>query len=177
MSAPSNSLSVNLEAENSVLGAMISGLLEPDEVLDALEQADFYGQEARKVFGICSKLYREGIGIDIVSVSERYSDANYLTRLTESVLPGNHQAHIQAVKDASIKRQLQQTSQKIFNLTSDRSLSTKQILDQSQQLLHSIHENSSSNEAVAIGSLCSAVQDEMMARMPNEGRIHGIPTG
>ena len=62
----------DIEAERSVLGAII---IKPDivyEVMDKLRADDFYRQQHRLVFLTLADMVQEKIAVDIVSITEHW---------------------------------------------------------------------------------------------------------
>src|SRR3954453_14891927 len=115
----------NLEAESSVLGAMMvsDGAIAP-VILDApLHDEDFYRERHRIVFRAITGLYEQGEPVDALTVSEflaqhcDLSEAGGKEAVSERAppfpVPANARHYAQIVKQNSLLRRLLATSQRI----------------------------------------------------------------
>lgn len=116
----------SIEAEQSVLGAM---LLSEECVLVAIEKLksiDFYSKQNRNIFNSMVDLFSNNQPIDMVTVSEKLGDGNplnedellYLSKLMESVPSvSNIDNYIKIIKDKSKLRKIIQLSAEISEMS------------------------------------------------------------
>ena len=114
----------SVEAELSVLGAM---LIDKDSVItiaEFLKSNDFYDNRHSEIYKAMLDLYEERVPIDILTVSEklkkqkslkRIGGSAYLAELANSVPTAAHVEHYgRIVKNLSTKRYLLNSASRIF---------------------------------------------------------------
>ena len=140
----------SLEAEQSVLGAII---LDPDkirEVANVIHADDFYLEQHRKIYEAMRELFLANNTIDIVTLideltkSGTYDDAggkNYVAILAQSVPSlANLPDYLRIIKDKALLRRLIEASGEISRLAFLGEGDTADILDRSEQLIFNIAE-------------------------------------
>lgn len=176
--AVNNALPRNVEAERSVLGLLLSGGADPDDVLDRLTQGDFFEKPCADIFKVCCDLYEQGQTPDFITVSDHIDDTNFLAKLNDLILPGNIQAHIASIKDAALRRSLIQAGYSILECAGDKALQTREALDKAQHLISSVADiQSTGNEAVSAWTLTKDIFDDIDLLRNNPNALAGIPTG
>src|SRR5574340_995116 len=128
----------SIEAEESVLGAM---LLDKDAVIAVAEfllPDDFYDERLREVYRACIELYEDREPIDVLTVTERLKKkkgfakigSSFLADLANKVPTAAHVEHYgRIVKDSSTKRSLMSAASKLVNISMDVGLSADEVLD------------------------------------------------
>ncbi|OGH05917.1 MAG: hypothetical protein A2W22_06965 [Candidatus Levybacteria bacterium RBG_16_35_11] len=113
----SNTLSLyNIEAEKSVLGAV---LIEPDALLtasDIIEPGDFYREGHKLIYSACLDLYQLGEPIDLITLIERLKakgelerigGASYISQLSDNIpTSANISTHAKIVRNKSTQRRI-----------------------------------------------------------------------
>src|SRR3989344_3659360 len=113
----------NLEAEQSVLGAL---MLDKDAIInvaDILRSDDFYKPAHSKIYSAILKIYEKGGAMDILGVTEKLKGdqalkeiggSSYLSQLIESVPTAAHVAHYaKIIKEKRVLRDLIRASAEI----------------------------------------------------------------
>ena len=112
----------NLEAEQSILGSMLLSEKCVFEAMESLHEDDFYQQQHRSIFGAMDELVREGVSVDMVTVSQKLEQAGkmpmggmeYLSNLTMAVPSvANIRHYIHIVKERASLRKLIDVCMKI----------------------------------------------------------------
>ena len=106
----------NIEAEESVLGAM---LIKKDAIIEAAEMVsdrDFYREANRVIFSTMQELAEEGEAVDIVTLTDRLKRGDmldkvggiaYVTKLANAVpTAANVHYHLKIVKEKAELRRL-----------------------------------------------------------------------
>lgn len=132
----------SVDAEESVLGAL---LLDRDAVIavaEFLDPSDFYDERHREIFECALKLYEERIPIDVLTVAEalkkrkalkKVGGASYLAEIANKVPTAAHVEHYgKIVKDAATKRLLMTAASKLVDLSLDESLVAEELLDRAE---------------------------------------------
>lgn len=106
----------NIESEQTLLGAMIINKNTIYEIIDKINEDDFYKDSHKHIFNTIKKMFLKDIHIDIISIIEYLKKdsilescggALYITELSNSIATtANIQTHVKIVKDNSILRKL-----------------------------------------------------------------------
>jgi len=176
----------NLEAEQSVIGAM---LLDKNAVIDVAEfltAEHFYDQKNGIVFSTIIELFEEGAPIDLVTVSDRLKSKDMLkkiggrTYLNDLVAMVPTSAHVEEygriVKDNAIRRGLITVSSQINKISYDEGEQIKDIVDKAEQMLFSLAQEGVRSRFVPIKDLLKAAY-ERAEKIGKEGDIMGVSTG
>mgnify|MGYP001589618554 CR=1 FL=1 len=110
----------NLDAEQSILGALMLDKNAVINAADILTEDDFYKPANSKIYSIILNLYEKNEPIDLLTVSEKLKNEGilkeiggqtYLTQLIESVPSSAHVEHYaKIVKEKKALRELIKTS-------------------------------------------------------------------
>ena len=140
----------SIEAEQSVLGAMMINSEVPIDVVNTLKETDFYANAHCQIYAAMQELYRSNKPIDFVTLTDALDKAGkleevggieYLTALT-NVLPStaNYRHYVDIVKRDSLFRKLvvcgKDITEKAYNATDKDELlkfAEKQVFDISEQ--------------------------------------------
>ena len=145
-----NRMPFSLEAEQSVLGAII---LDPEKIRDVanvIHAEDFYLEQHRAIYEAMRELFLSNNTIDVVTLidelvkSGTYDDAggkNYVALLAQSVPSiANLPDYLRIIKDKALLRRLIEASGEISRLAYAAEGDTADILDRSEQLIFDIAE-------------------------------------
>ena len=139
----------SIDAEKSVLGAM---LLSEDCVLVAVEklkEEDFYSRDNRRIFAAMLELTGRNLPVDYVTVSEKMSNGEplsadeitYLSELSEAVPSlSNIDYYINIIKEKSRLRKLITTAAEIAEMGYKQDYPSADILDQASSSIYRISE-------------------------------------
>lgn len=137
-----------LEAERTVLGAL---LLDPEAIIkvsDFLRPEDFYDPRLRSICQVVYELYQRHEPIDFVTVANRLSDAGtlndvggsaFLAELASSVPTSSHiYQYGQIVKEKAVHRSIIDAGRKIVGLGYDLDLPVAELLDSVERAVFSV---------------------------------------
>ena len=177
----------SLEAEQSVLGAI---LLDPEaitRVSEFLRPDDFYRENHAQIYRAALKLFADGEPIDNVTVAaelekvsvlERIGGRAHLALLEQSVpTAANVEYYGRIVKEKAAKRRLITAGGQIAGYGHDEALEADDALNQAQSLVFAISEDRTNADFERVDGLLRAAMDRIDAQM-NSGRgVVGIPSG
>lgn len=178
----------NLEAEQSVLGAI---LLENDalnSVMEILQKSDFYSESHRKIFSAMLDLYERNEPVDLITLSTQLKDKNLLediggasrlASLVDSVpSAANIAYYAKIVKEKAILRGLIGTATEIANRCYDTAGSdVENILDEAE---HDIFEISSNKTRTSFSPIREIIKDSFRTiekLYEKKKLVTGVPTG
>jgi replicative DNA helicase len=179
----------NLEAEESVLGAMMvsEGSIAP-VILDVrLDDDDFYRERHRLVFKAIKRLYERSEPIDALTVSELLTQQGELeeaggrdgvSQLASTVpVPGNAGHYARIVKQNALLRRLLAASQRIQKSVHEREGEPNELVEQAESLLFRVaHEERASD----FNKLAEVLHDEVVkleALAKGDIALTGVPSG
>jgi replicative DNA helicase len=183
-----------VEAEQSVLGAM---MLSKDAIADAVEvvrPGDFYRPAHQLVFDAVLDLYGRGEPADPITVSAeltragqlaRVGGANYLHTLVNTVpTAANAGYYAQIVAERATLRRLVTAGTRIVQMGYDTASgsanivgSVDDVVDRAQAEIYDVTERRTSEDYVHIESLLQSTLDEIDKISSTGGIGTGIPTG
>lgn len=175
-----------LDAEESVLGAM---LLEPacvDEAMEELTPSCFYDPKHKLIFEAMASLVAEHIAVDLITVSNRLkadgklSDIGGVVALADLsqkvAAAANMEFYIKILKQKTIQRELITASYDILKNSYDDSVKVDDLIDMAQTKVYSAIQNNVKKEVQDIGSIVNAAMNEIEKLQGSEGPT-GVPSG
>ena len=177
----------NIEAEMSVLGALLIDKEAIISIGDQMVTDDFYVQKHRHVFDIMLELYRKHEPIDILSLTNRLEEKKlleeiggraYLIELANSVpTSSNVKYYSQIVQKKATLRRLIKAAQEITALGFDDGADDiEKNLDQAEQKLFSVSQKFLKNSFTPIGDVLDNAFDRIDQIHKEKGKIRGVPT-
>lgn len=183
----------NIEAEQSVLGALLVDNGSLDAIGDLLREADFYTAEHQAVFRSASRLILAGKAADVVTVWDalKAEDANrwakslgYIGDLAMSGLSSNVRRYAEIVSDHAKRRRLFASSQEIVQaLSAKPRMPLGELKDLAESsVLSACADGSGGNDFVDLQSSISRAMEEIDRRYNDRkagisGELVGAPTG
>jgi len=177
----------NLDAERSVLGAL---LLEESAIIQVAEfllAEHFYQKKHRLIYEAILKLFEKREPLDLITVPEELSRRNnleavgglgYLTELVESVpTAANVEYYAQIVKDRAVRRRLIETASKISLAAYDESLETPALLDDAEQSLFSVSQHNLKRDFLPVRHTLEVSFNRLDELYRSKGGLRGQPTG
>ena len=179
----------NLEAEGSVLGAMMvsEGAIAP-VILDVrLHDEDFYRERHRIVFRAITGLYEQGEPVDALTVSEYLAQHGELaeaggkeavSELASTVpVPGNARHYAQIVKQNALLRRLLTTSQQIQKSVHDREGQPDQLVERAESLLFKVAHEERASDFRRVAEVLGDEIDRLEQLAKGDQTITGTPSG
>ncbi|MGE5632704.1 MAG: replicative DNA helicase [Caulobacteraceae bacterium] len=177
----------SLEAEQSVLGAM---LLDKEAISTATEfigGEDFYREAHKEIFEAIVDIYDKGEPVDLITLTEKLKMRNtldavggitYLTNLMDAV-PTTHNVKYYAkiIEDKSLLRRMIKTSNDITSKSYDSGEEVGEIIDFAEKSIFNISLNRSTQGFIHVKNILSTNFDKIEELYLNQGRITGVPTG
>ena len=177
----------DLEAETSVLGAILLDQAAITRVLDFLNPDDFYRENNGQIYRAALNLFREGEPIDNVTLAseleklgvlERIGGRAHLALLQEAVpTAANVEHYARIVKDKAYKRRLIVAGSHVTGLGFDDSLDAEEAVNQAQAHVYAISDDKVGTGMERIYDLLKPAMDRIDAQMASGGGVVGIATG
>lgn len=182
-------LPYSLEAEQTVLGAL---LLDPSvlsTVMEYLKPEYFYREQHREIFAIIVRMFGNGQSADIItvmneavamSIFETTAMAKtYLKGIMESVPSvSNIQSYCKIVEDKYYTRALITASREIIDLASDGGTDAKTLLDSAEQKIYDIRQGNDTKGLAKIDEVVIEVYDRLQKITgPDKDKYLGAKSG
>jgi len=177
----------NLEAEESLLGAM---LLSRDAIATAIEQcspADFYKPSHAQIFGAITSLYGQGEPADAVSVAEELRRAGVLEEVGGAATLGSLQSNTPAISSAgryariveenSLLRRLIGVAQEIAEIGYGLPGDVGDAIDRAEAMVFDVAQRRSADSIVSLHDLLGRSLDRLEVLYDRGETITGVPTG
>ncbi|MCX5736631.1 MAG: replicative DNA helicase [candidate division NC10 bacterium] len=177
----------NLEAEVSVLGAVLqeSGALL--KAMEILRPGDFYKEAHRKIFAACVELFERNEPVDLVTLAnelmqrkvlEEVGGASYLASLVDSVpTAANAAYHARIVKDKAILSALIQKATAVVTRAYADTDDVGIVLDWAEQQIFEISQEKSSRSFVPLKSILKGTFELIETLYERKSHVTGVPTG
>ena len=175
------------EAEQAVLGSMLT---DQDAVLDAIEilkSEDFYREDNKLIYEAMFNLYNKAEPIDIITVKaeltsmgkfENIGGFQYLGSLPDKVpLSSNALRYIKIVEEKSLLRQLIKASNEIIDSGYAQTEEVDDIMDQAEKRIFDIMQGKSQRDFSLIKDVLVESFAEIEKRYNQKQLITGVPTG
>lgn len=177
----------NLEAEESVLSAILVDNDTLLEILEILSPEDFYKSSHQKIFAAITELFSRNEPVDLVTLAnilrerswlEAVGGATYLANLVDTVpLAVNAQHYAKIVHDkACLRRLIEKTNAIAKQCFEDRG-DVENIIDFAESSIFEISENKIKPSFYPIGKIIENNIDVLEERQGNKALVTGVATG
>ena len=176
----------NLEAEQSVLGAMLIDAEVPMHIVNVLKESDFYAHSHIQIYAKMLELYRSNKPIDFVTLTDllekngeldEVGGIEYITALT-NVLPSaaNYKHYVEIVKRDSLFRKLIKCGQNISE-QGYTATDKEELLKFAEKQVFDISEEEDVSNLEHIDGALKQVIDKFDAIAKDPNCLRGLPTG
>ena len=177
-----------IEAEKSVLGALMLDKNAIIKVADLITSEDFYQPSHSKIYKSILELFEKNEPIDILSVSNKLKNkdelsniggSGYLGDLINSVPTAAHIIHYaKLIRDKKVLRDLITTSSEITERVFDNPENSEDLLDEIEQKIFSIAQKSNPKNFILLkDELKNAYERIEKLHQGENGALRGISTG
>ncbi len=177
----------NIEAEQSVLGAMFLSKYAIQKSIESLNKESFFLEKHGKIFETIKELYTDNVAIDITTVTNKLKDkkilkeiggVEYLTEiLDQTPTAANIDHYLKIVEDKSILRNLIEEATQIATLGYNSDLPVNETLDKAEARILNVVKNRKSTEFRTMPDVLNEVQENLEKLAANKGKISGLSTG
>ena len=177
----------NVDAEKSLLGAV---LIDEETLADISEHVtpkDFYDKRHAIIFSGMMRLYEKHKPVDLLTLTDELKRKNeveviggsaYLTELTNYVPTAAHaEAYAELVAQKAVRRRLIKASGEISELGYDEETTTQELLEKAEAELFSVSDQTLKQDLVSIESILTESFDRMEELHRNKGSLRGVRTG
>lgn len=177
----------SLEAESSLLGAI---LLDQDAIIkvsDRVHPDDFYEQRHQLIYKSIQQLYNDRRPIDVLTLSNQLDTSGdlehiggraYLTELANSVPSAAHvEEYAKIVSHKATLRRLIAAASDIVKLGYDEEVALDKLLDKAEKTLFDVSAKQLRRNFVSISDVLAQSFDRLDELHKDDSKLRGIPTG
>jgi replicative DNA helicase len=177
----------NIEAEQSVLGAMLLSDEAIGTALEVLDASWFYEDAHRKIYSAILDLYNERKNVDLITLSDKLrgdgsleliGGATYLSQLAEIVpTAANISYYAQIVKQKGILRNLIKNATQIVSHCYDGQTSVDEVLDTAESLIFEVADIRHQQNSEPIKDLVKRAIEKIDKLYQRKEKVTGLETG
>ena len=177
----------DIEAEQAILGCMLT---DKDAVISALEilkEEDFYREDNKAIYSAITNLYNRAEPIDIITVKAELSSIGklesvggleYLAELPDKVpTTANVDRYIKIVEEKSILRNLIKTSNELITLGYDDTQEVDTIIDVAEKKIFNLMQNRNQKGYTPIKDVLVETFAQLEQLYNQKQAVTGVPTG
>lgn len=177
----------DVQAEKSLLGAiMIQDGVMP-EILTVLKPRDFYEKRHEIIFEAMTNLYDQHKPIDLLTLTtelkskkklKEIGGAPYLTELSNFVPAASHaKAYADIIEKASVRRRLIKAGNEIANKAYEDDAEVDNLIGAAEKDLFEVSDKIVKSDYVAMDELLADAFDRIEELHKNKGALRGLKTG
>lgn len=177
----------NLDAEMSLIGAILIDEESLADVSEITNARDFYDKRHQMIFDAMMRLFEHHKPVDLLTVTdelkkkdqlEDVGGSKYLTELTNYVPTAAHaSAYADMVAQKAVRRRLIKASTDISELGYDEEFNVQELLEKAETELFAVSDQSLKQDLVSIESILLESFDRLEELHRNKGAIRGVKTG
>lgn len=177
----------NLEAEESLLGALLIDKSAMIKIADSLTPDDFYRPSYGQIYDTMLELYSRQDPIDLLTLSNRLQEKGLLEKiggrafisgLAARVPSSGHVKHYAEIiqKKATLRR-LQQAAAEISEYAFKEDEDVETLMDKAEQSIFSVSQKFLKNNFTAVRDVLNEAFERIDILHRDKGKVRGIPSG
>ncbi|MBQ3468080.1 replicative DNA helicase [Candidatus Saccharibacteria bacterium] len=177
----------DIDAEKSLIGALLISDASFPDVLEHVKSADFYDERHQKIYAAMTDLYNNHRPIDIQTLtSELRSNkqlksiggAAYLAELTNFVPTASHaEAYAEIIADTATRRRLIKAGSDIVTSAYDANGEISEVLGRAEKSLFEVSDHAIKNDYIPISDVLVQTFERIEELHRNKGALKGLKTG
>lgn len=177
----------NLEAEASLLGAILIDADALVKIADSVSVDDFYDPRHQRIYEAIVQLYERRSPIDVLTLADQLKNnsaldlvggAAYLTELTNFVPTATHvEQYAEIVSQKALRRRLIKASQEIVALGYDESKALRELVEEAETQLFQVSQKHIKQSVISIETILAESFDRLDDLHKDKNKIRGVSTG
>ncbi|GAB6179208.1 replicative DNA helicase [Desulfotomaculum defluvii] len=177
----------NIEAEQSVLGAMLLEREAIFRVMEFLKPEDFYRDSHRIIYEVILELAETGNPVDLITVTnslrdkgdlEKIGGVTYVATLANLVpTAANAEYYARIVEEKALSRALISVTTRISSRGYEGSENPEELLDEAERSILELAQRRSTDSFTPIKDILIKTFEDIEHVYSNRGKITGVPTG
>ena len=177
----------NIEAEQAVLGAMMISKDAVFEIMEILDEEDFYRKAHRMVYVTMLELAKANLPIDNITLVEQLNKNGklddvggiaFVTALANAVpTAANAAYYAKIVKENALRRHLINTATNIVTMGYEGEEDTEELMDRAEKMILNVANNRQTTLFTPISDVVMNTFNQIERVYESQGSITGIPSG
>ena len=177
----------DIEAEQAVLGSMLTDKDAVVSAIEVLKEEDFYRDDNKTIFRAIMDLYIAGDSIDVITTKDELTSMNkldavggleYLVSLPDKVpTTANVEKYVKIVEEKSLLRDLIKSANEMINMGYAQNEEIEQIMDGAEKKIFDIMQRKSQKGYTAIKDILVDTFAEIQELYNNKKHITGVASG
>ena len=176
----------SLEAEQSVLGAILIDSQCVADVIGILKPGDFYMKQNREIFEAIYEMFNYSQTIDPVTVLDKLRELGYYTEKSRDYIlqlmditptAAHAERYANIVRDKSMLRGLDQAGKEIVELVAEQTGTPSEMLESAEKKIYALRKGERGDALEHIGTIMYKVFDRLTELSQSDSAIPGLSTG
>jgi replicative DNA helicase len=177
----------NLDAEKSLLGALLISEASLPDVTEIVAPQDFYEKPHETIFSSMLSLYERHKPVDLLTLTNdlrvkkqlsAIGGASYLSDLMEYVPTAAHAAaYADIIKKCAVRRRLINAGAQITELSYDENTEIDELLGLAEAELYGVSEKNTRSDLISLSDILESTFDRLEELHNNKGSLRGLKTG
>jgi len=187
MAQQTQAMPQNVDAEASLLGAILIDTDAIVKIADSITTLDFYDQRHARIYEALLALYEKRSSIDVLTLADQLRGTGfldmvggpvYLTELTNYVPTASHvEQYADIVAQKALRRRLIGASQDMALLGQDESKSIAELIEEAEVRLFEVSQQHVKQGVISIESILAESFERLDDLHKDKASLRGIPTG
>lgn len=177
----------NIEAEASLLGAILIDSEALVKIADSITEDDFFDARHKYIFAAIMALYNDRSAIDVLTLSDKLKNLeqlnlvggpSYLTELTNFVPTASHiEQYADIVAQKALRRRLISASGEIGDLSKDESMHLSELIEAAETKLFKVSQKHIKQNVISLEAILAESFERLDELHKDKNKIRGVPTG
>ena len=177
----------DIEAEQAVLGSMLTDQDAVIAAIEVLKEDDFYREDNKIIYTALLNIYNRAEPIDIITLKSELSSMGkleavggleYIVQLPDKVpTTANVERYVKIVEEKSMLRNLVKTANEIINLGYDETENVEDIMDIAEKKIFDVMQRKNSKGYTPIKDILIDSFTQLENLYNQKGSITGVPSG
>ncbi len=177
----------NIEAEASLLGALLIDTDAIVKIADSIAPNDFFDSRHFRIYEAVSQLYERHEAIDVLTLADKLRNNGhldsvggpaYLTELTNFVPTASHvEQYAEIVAQKALRRRLIAVSKDMVNLGYDESKQLSELVEEAETKLFEVSQTHVKQDLISLETILAESFDRLDDLHKDKKKIRGVPTG
>jgi replicative DNA helicase len=177
----------NIEAEASLLGALLIDSDAIVKIADSLNAEDFFEARHQRIYEAVMQLYEAREAVDVLTLTDKlknngYLDStggpSYLTELTNFVPTAAHvEQYADIVAQKALRRRLIAASNDIVGLGYDESKQLRELIEEAETRLFEVSQTHVKQSVISLEAILAESFDRLDDLHKDKQKIRGVPSG
>jgi len=177
----------NIDAEASLLGAILIDTDAIVKIADSISVQDFYDPRHARIYEALVALYEKRSSIDVLTLADQLRGTGfldmvggpaYLTELTNYVPTASHvEQYADIVAQKALRRRLIVAGSDMAVLGQDESKSLKELIEEAESRLFAVSQQHVKQTVVSLETILADSFERLDDLHKDKAKIRGIPTG